>query len=92
SWAVGDVVALMGLDSIHTLISGYSNLYSGLFTTETPYSVAHFRRKPWNKLRAYAAKNPPSVTRQSADDFPQIRFSREVSAFAMDETVTVPLT
>jgi hypothetical protein len=44
-----------------------------------------------NKLRAYAPKNPPSVSRQSADDFPQIRFSREVSAFAMDETVTVPL-
>jgi hypothetical protein len=46
SWAVGDVVALIGLDSIHTFISGYSNFYSGLFTTETPYSVAHFRRIP----------------------------------------------
>ena len=44
-----------------------------------------------NKLRAYAPKNPPSVSRQSADDFPQIRFSREVSAFALHETVTVPL-
>ncbi|MDH4455204.1 MAG: hypothetical protein QE570_18700, partial [Verrucomicrobiota bacterium] len=62
SWAVGDVVALMGLDSIHTLISGYSNLYSGLFTTETPYSVAHFRRKPWLSLqgrlkRGFRTKN-----------------------------------
>ena len=45
-----------------------------------------------NKLRAYAPKNPPSVSRQSADDFPQIRFSREVSAFAMHETLTFPLT
>ena len=34
--------------SIHTLISGYGNLYSDLFIEYLPYPVIHFMRLPCN--------------------------------------------
>jgi len=40
------------IGSIHTLISDYDNLYSGLFAAEPPYSVAHFMCLPCFQIKA----------------------------------------
>jgi hypothetical protein len=46
----------------------------------------------YEQRQGLRTQNPPTVSRQWADDFPQIRFIQEVRAFALHEMVTAPLT